>query len=59
MAASSRPGVRRTFKLATHSLGALVLATLCCALASAVAGYITYVAGHAEAITRFDRDHHR
>lgn len=53
MAASNRPGVRRTFKLATHSLGALVLASFCCALASAVAGYITYATGHAEAVTRF------
>lgn len=53
MAVSSRPGVHKTFTLATHSLGALVLASFCCALAGAVAGYITYATGHVEAVSRF------
>lgn len=49
----SRPGGHKTFKLATHVLGALVLTSFCCALAGAVAGYITCAAGHAEAVTHF------
>ncbi|RKS73450.1 hypothetical protein BZB76_4141 [Actinomadura pelletieri DSM 43383] len=53
MTTSSRPRARRTFELAVHSLGALILASFSGTLLTAVAGYVSHVsraAGHAGAV---------